>query len=114
MTQPEKVKTPGPAPPGPSASTTTINGQQTANTQESTTPVRRLCARRAASQRLEGGDPWSYPPPGERGYQAAALHLLEVGLLPAADREGLRLMYRRGGSCRQAAEFIAERWDMAA
>jgi hypothetical protein len=36
MTQPEKVKTPGPAPPGPSASTNTISSLETANKEQST------------------------------------------------------------------------------
>jgi hypothetical protein len=59
-------------------------------------------------------DPWWYEPPGARGYQDAAMHLLEHGLLPAPDREGLKLMRGRGGSCRQAAERIAKAWELAA
>ena len=54
-------------------------------------------------------DKWSYPPPGQRGYEQAALHLLERGLLPAANREGLQVMRDR-----QAAEFIAEAWGLVA
>jgi hypothetical protein len=77
--------------------------------------LRQLRARRAASYRLpvlESGrsDPSWHEPPGARGYEDAAMHLLEAGLLPAADREGLQLMHRRGCVCRKAAEFITERW----
>lgn len=48
------------------------------------------------------------------GYPEAALHLLDHGLMPAANLEGLRLMWRRGGYSRQAAAVIAQAWDLAA
>lgn len=65
---------------------------------------------------LEGGraDPWWYRPPGERGYEQAALHLLERDLLPAADREGLRGMHRKGGISREVAQHIAQAWELLA
>lgn len=69
-----------------------------------------LRARREASYR---SDPWLYEPPGARGYEDAAMHLLEQGLLPAAHREGLQMMWKRGGACRQAAELIADAWGLA-
>jgi hypothetical protein len=79
--------------------------------------VAALHARRAASCRLpvlgDGrADPWWYQPPGERGYEQAALHLLERDLLPAADREGLRGMHRSGGASRKTAQRIAQAWGM--
>lgn len=57
--------------------------------------------------------PWRYEPPGARGYEDAAHHLLGHGLTPAPNRAGLEAMWRRGGHSRRAAEFIAERWDLA-
>jgi hypothetical protein len=79
---------------------------------------RQLRARRAASYRLpvlECGrsDPWHYRPPGAAGYEDAALHLLELGLTPAPNRDGLMAIWRRGGHSRQAAEFIADAWELA-
>ena len=73
-----------------------------------------LRRRRAAANELPPlacgrRDPWWYQPPGPRGYEQAALHLLERGLLPAADREGLQVMRDR-----QAAEHIAQAWGLAA
>jgi hypothetical protein len=70
--------------------------------------------RREASYRLpvlESGrsDPWWYEPPGPRGYEQAAQHLLERGLLPAPNREGLQVMRDR-----QAAQHIAQAWELAA
>ena len=62
---------------------------------------------------MVGRDPWWYPPPGERGYTEAAEHLLELGLTPAPDLDGLRVMLRRGGHHRRNAEIIAERWGLA-
>ncbi|HSS23158.1 MAG TPA: hypothetical protein VLL82_01815 [Mycobacterium sp.] len=64
---------------------------------------------------LETGraDPWYYAPPGERGYPEAARHLLGHGLLPAPNRDGLRVMWNRGEHARQAAELIADRWQLA-
>jgi hypothetical protein len=72
-----------------------------------------LRRRRAAADRLpplaSRREPWTYPPPGQRGYEAAALHLLERGLLPAPNCEGLEAMHDR-----QAAQHIAERWGLVA
>jgi hypothetical protein len=75
--------------------------------------------RRRASYRLpalESGrsDPWWYQPPGPRGYEQAVLHLLERGLLPAPNREGLRVIHRLGGASRNAAQHIAQAWELAA
>jgi len=79
-------------------------------------------ARRAASwrsSRLACGcrDPWPCrcgQAEPTTGNERAVQHLVGLGLLPAPNREGLRVMWRRGGQSRQAAEFIAERWDLAA
>jgi hypothetical protein len=91
----------------------------THHTQTTTAQSNAYCVglRRAASRRLEAldcgrSDPWWYEPTTV-GYEAAALHLLEHGLTPAPNREGLQAMWRRGGHCRQAAEFIAEAWELA-
>jgi hypothetical protein len=86
------------------------------NGRQRMTVPRQLRRRRAASRRLpvlESGnaDPWHYEPP-TAGYEAAAAHLLGCGLLPAPNREGLRLMWSRGSHSRQAAELIAERWEL--
>jgi hypothetical protein len=54
-------------------------------------------------------DPWWHPPPGSRGYPEAALHLLEHGLMPAPNREGLEAMRDR-----KAAQRIAQAWGLAA
>lgn len=77
-----------------------------------------LRTRRAASQRLpvlESGrsDPWFYDPP-IAGYEAAVRHLVDHGLTPAANRDGLRAMWRRGGHHRQAAKMVAECWGLVA
>jgi hypothetical protein len=48
------------------------------------------------------------------GYADAALHLLECGLLPAPNLDGLRLMWKAGGHSRHAAQLIAERWELVA
>lgn len=100
----------------PHHKTGTFQSQQPAPAYSTT---RRQCAdalgrRRAASYRLpvlESGrsDPWWCEPPGPRGYEQAALHLLERGLLPAANREGLQVMRDR-----QAAQRIAQAWGLAA
>jgi hypothetical protein len=84
---------------------------------EPTVSPRQLRRRRAASWRspiLESGhaDPWHYEPL-TAGYESAAAHLLGFGLLPAPNHEGLRLMWHRGGHTRQAAELIAERWELS-
>lgn len=73
-----------------------------------------LPRRRAASRRLHvhhhsgRSDPWWYEPPAA-GYGEAAAHLLEHGLTPAPNVEGLRLMWRQGGRSRRNAELIAQR-----
>jgi hypothetical protein len=95
-------------------STNAISSHHTTNTDERSAYCVGLSRRRSAARRMVGGDPWWFPPPGKRGYAQAAAHLLEVGLTPAADIEGLRSMYRQGGNSRQVAEFIAERWDLVA
>ena len=79
-----------------------------------TLPLRR---RRAASQRMTHADsgrsdPWYYDPPGGRGYEAAARHLLGLGLTPAPNTPGLQLMWRRGGESRGIAELVAERFEL--
>jgi hypothetical protein len=71
--------------------------------------------RRAASQRLpvldcRRSDPWWHEPP-TAGYEDAAAHLLERGLTPAPDRDGLRRMWRSGNS-RRMAGLIAQRWEL--
>lgn len=90
-----------------------------------------LTRRRAASRRLPvldcgRSDPWHYPTLsnpkhvsdlpsewGERGYAAAAHHLIELGLTPAPNRDGLRRMWRRGGCHRRAATLVAQAWELA-
>ena len=89
-----------------------------------------LHRRRAASQRLPvldcgRSDPWHYEQPtaancstalnsSASDYEFAVAHLLEHGLLPAPNPDGLRAMWRRGGSSRQAAAVIARAWEMVA
>jgi hypothetical protein len=58
-------------------------------------------------------DPWFYPEPGERGYEAAAHHLLEHGLIPAPNVPAMQLMWRRSDRSRRAAGLIAQRWGLA-
>jgi hypothetical protein len=70
--------------------------------------------RRAASNGLPPlacgrRDPWSYDPPGQRGYEQAALHLWERGLLPAPNREGLEAMRDQ-----DTAQRIAQAWELVA
>lgn len=84
----------------------------TTNTGNGTAMLRHCVARRSASRRLPGGDPWRYDPP-TRGYEEAAAHLLGHGLTPAPDRVGLHRMWKCGGHQRIDAETIAERWDLA-
>ena len=78
-----------------------------------------LHRRRDAAQRLPAldqscrSDPWHYDPPEIGDYEAAAAHLLELGLTPAPNPEGLRVMRKRGGRHFRAAKLIAERWDRA-
>lgn len=102
----------GGAPKGPTGS----SGHPTTPTSSNNTAIARR--RRAASWRLSipdsgRADPWHYDPP-TAGYEEAAAHLLGAGLLPAPNREGLRLMWLRGGYNRHAAELIAQRWESAA
>jgi hypothetical protein len=96
------------------------SGQVAGDFQKQHLPVRSYCyadglrRRRAAAddmRPLPSGrrDPWWYPPPGARGYEQAALHLLEHGLMPAANLAGLKAM-----SDRHAAEQIAQAWRVAA
>jgi hypothetical protein len=92
------------------------------NTRNPTAIARQLRARRAATFRVERlscgvhADPWvcrcGLPDPAS-GYESAAVHLLELGLTPAMNHEGLRSMWRCGGQQRQAAELIAQRWEAA-
>lgn len=98
--------------------------RRTTSQQTSYRPHRQRCGsyadrRRSASYRLpvlEAGRsaPWWYQPPGPNGYEQAALHLLERGLLPAADRGGLRGMHRSGGTSGKAARHIAQAWELVA
>ena len=113
---PKKVK--GRAPSQGQPSTKTISSHQTANKAQPNAYCVGLRLRRTASRRLEvldssRSDPWHYGVPGERGYPDAVAHLLELGLLPAPNREGLITMWRRGGHSRKVAEFVAEAWDLA-
>jgi hypothetical protein len=86
-----------------------------------------LRRRRAAVQRMSpyGAcscvDPWTCRhgegPPSERmvdGYRDAILHLDANGLLAAPLLPELQIMWRRGGTDRQLAVHIAERWELAA
>jgi hypothetical protein len=74
--------------------------------------VGQLRARRAASWRIPGGDPWFYEPPAA-GYELAAEHLIDHGLLPAPNLSAMRSMWRAGGQSQRTARFIAERWEQA-
>ncbi|WP_131805950.1 hypothetical protein [Mycobacterium alsense] len=73
---------------------------------------RRAAANRTAPLANGRRDPWHWPPPGTRGYLQAALHLLDSGLLPTPNREGLRLMHHQGGEARKAALHIAQAWEL--
>jgi hypothetical protein len=96
----------------------------TTNATDVTAIAVQLRRRRAASYRLpvlDSGraDPWYYdrPEPSERtveGYCAAATHLLALGLVPAPDLDAMRLMWRRDVEQRRLAQYIAERWEVAA
>ena len=78
-----------------------------------------LRARRVASWRLPvlescgRSDPWHYEPP-TTGYEAAALHLLELGLTPAPNIPAMQAMWTAGGESRRAVQIVAERWELAA
>lgn len=77
-----------------------------------------LTRRRAVSQRLpvldcRRSDPWHYEPP-TAGYEDAAAYLSERGLLPAPNCDGLRAMWRAGGSHRRNAARIAQAWELTA
>lgn len=94
--------------------TTSSSPDSTANT----VPVQ-LRRRRGTSWRLPKldpgrSDPWHYEPPGVSGYEDAAHHLLELGLTPAPNRDGLRAMWKRGGHSRQVADVITQTWGMTA
>ena len=83
---------------------------------DDTGSARQARRRRAASWRLpelesRRSDPWWYAPP-TAGYEAAADHLLELGLMPAPNRDGLRAMWKRGGHHRRGAERIAHAWAL--
>ena len=114
MNDPPKVKRPNPVPPGPNLSTNSISSHHTTNEIQGSRVADQVRARRAASRRIVGGDPWWYEPPGERGYPEAASHLLELGLTAAPNLPALRAMYKSGGDDRRVAEVIARRWDIAA
>jgi len=75
---------------------------------------RRLASQRSVPLGCGCREPWWYEPPGERGYEQAALHLLDRGLLPAVNLKGLRVMHRQGGASRNAAQHIAQAWELAA
>jgi hypothetical protein len=47
------------------------------------------------------------------GYEDAVMHLLGCGMMPAANVDGLRLMWKRGGHSRRAAQLVAEWWGLA-
>jgi hypothetical protein len=74
-----------------------------------------LRVRRAAAQRLEGGDPWprqygsdSEPTAAQlSAWSDAASHVAADGLCPIVPREVLRLLWKRGGADRQLAEQVA-------
>ena len=118
---PPEREEPGPTPEtGPNhklVDTTTNGPQPTAQPRQcGFDTVAGLHRRRRESWRLpvlESGrsEPWYYAPQAA-GYEEAAHHLLGHGLLPAPNREGLRLMWGRGGHHRRAAELIAERWEL--
>jgi hypothetical protein len=81
--------------------------------------LRQLHLRRAAAHRLPvlasgHSDPWRYAPPTAAGYAEAAAHLLEHGMLPAPNRDGLQAMWRSGGRSQQAAVYIARAWELVA
>ena len=97
-TGPDAVPTPEPVP-----TQTTRHAEASRNQPSRLAPVQ-LRRRRRESWRvvpLGSGhaaglvDPWHYAPPSD-GYEQAALHLLECGLLPAPDRDGLRAMWAAG------------------
>jgi len=90
----------------------------TPTSNDDTAIARQLRTRRAASQRLpvldsRRADPWHYEPPRVRGYEQAALHLLGHGLTPAPNSAALRELRKAGGEKRDAADLIAERWELA-
>lgn len=72
---------------------------------------RQVRRRQAAAWRLPGGDPWKYPPPGVRGYEDAASHLLELGLTPAPNLPALQAMWRADKESPVVA-LIVERWEL--
>jgi len=75
--------------------------------------VRQRRARRAASYRIVHGDPWRYEPIAA-GYEAAAAHLLELGLTPAPNVPALRSMWKARGDSQRLAWTVSERWGLIA
>jgi hypothetical protein len=104
----------------PSTSQTNqLHSHAAADTAQSNRTCGQMRARRAASQRLAAldsgrSDPWWYEPPGERGYDAAAAHLLELGLTPAPNLPALRAMWKAGPESRRVAQVLAELWGLVA
>lgn len=85
---------------------------------DNTGSARQARRRRAASWRLpelasSRSDPWHYEPPAA-SYEAAAAHLLELGLTPAPNLPALRAMWKTRGEGQRAAWAICERWDLIA
>ena len=101
-----------PAPPG-RPSTNVTSPHQGADTGILADTCQQLRTRHAASWRLPGGDPWSYEPP-TAGYEAAALHLLACGLVPAPNVPALHEMWKANVESRRAVQVIAERWGLVA
>ena len=60
-----------------------------------------------------GRDPLHACNPGVDGYEAAAAHLLSVGLTPAPNIPAMRVMWRHGGDGRRLARTISEFWEAA-
>lgn len=87
------------------------------NTTSATEYIAGTARRRAASRRLPvlkcgRSEPWHYPEPDERGYVAAVEHLLQLGMTPAPNSDGLRAMWRRGSHHRRDAARIAQAWEL--
>jgi hypothetical protein len=105
----------GGGPTGTANHTTTRNGHHHAagNTSKLNPGVRRRASWRLPVLQCGRSDPWWWPEMDERGFAAAANHLIELGLTPAPHRDGLRALRRQGGRSRQAAELIADRWGVS-
>ena len=100
-------------PPGRPSTTNVTSTHQSADTGILADTCQQLRTRHAASWRLPGGDPWNYKPP-TAGYEAAALHLLSSGLLPAPNVPAMREMWKANTESRRAVQVIAERWGLVA